>query len=96
MCSFQTSFSSTVKVCVVVYFSTSASSEQMSDFDLVPVDGGDPIHLPPGETVVGRGPFLRVSPPSYIVVPQFVLDYMLLLLNLTHITYSCLFLNYLC
>ncbi|KAE8300646.1 Aprataxin and PNK-like factor [Larimichthys crocea] len=33
----------------------------MSDFDLVPVDGGDPIHLPPGETVVGRGPFLRVN-----------------------------------
>ncbi|XP_022070150.1 aprataxin and PNK-like factor [Acanthochromis polyacanthus] len=33
----------------------------MSDFDLVPVDGGDPVHLPPGETVVGRGPFLGVS-----------------------------------
>ncbi|TKS68776.1 Aprataxin and PNK-like factor [Collichthys lucidus] len=33
----------------------------MSDFDLVPVDGGDPIHLPPGETVVGRGPLLRVN-----------------------------------
>ncbi|KAF3688179.1 Aprataxin and PNK-like factor [Channa argus] len=33
----------------------------MSGFDLVPVDGGDPIHLPPGETVLGRGPFLGVS-----------------------------------
>uniref|UniRef100_A0A8P4JXR6 Aprataxin and PNKP like factor n=1 Tax=Dicentrarchus labrax TaxID=13489 RepID=A0A8P4JXR6_DICLA len=33
----------------------------MSGFDLVPEDGGDPIHLPPGETVLGRGPFLRVS-----------------------------------
>uniref|UniRef100_A0A8P4KFN8 Aprataxin and PNKP like factor n=1 Tax=Dicentrarchus labrax TaxID=13489 RepID=A0A8P4KFN8_DICLA len=31
----------------------------MSGFDLVPEDGGDPIHLPPGETVLGRGPFLR-------------------------------------
>ncbi|XP_028456724.1 aprataxin and PNK-like factor isoform X2 [Perca flavescens] len=35
----------------------------MSGFDLVRVDGGgggggDPIHLPPGETVLGRGPFL--------------------------------------
>lgn len=34
----------------------------MSGFDLVPVEGGKPIHLPPGETVIGRGPFLRVSP----------------------------------
>ncbi|XP_039664333.1 aprataxin and PNK-like factor [Perca fluviatilis] len=36
----------------------------MSGFDLVRVDGGgggDPIHLPPGETVLGRGPFLAVS-----------------------------------
>ncbi|KAM7009712.1 aprataxin and PNK-like factor [Tautogolabrus adspersus] len=33
----------------------------MSGFDLVPVDGGGPIHLPPGETLLGRGPFLRVS-----------------------------------
>ncbi|XP_070837621.1 aprataxin and PNK-like factor [Chaetodon trifascialis] len=33
----------------------------MSRFDLVPVDGGDPIQLPPGETVLGRGPFLGVS-----------------------------------
>ncbi|KAM8772132.1 aprataxin and PNK-like factor isoform 2-T2 [Acanthopagrus schlegelii] len=33
----------------------------MSGFDLVPVDGGDPIHLPPGETVLGRGPLLGVS-----------------------------------
>ncbi|XP_035515570.1 aprataxin and PNK-like factor [Morone saxatilis] len=33
----------------------------MSGFELVPEDGGDPIHLPPGETVLGRGPFLRVS-----------------------------------
>ncbi|XP_044045359.1 aprataxin and PNK-like factor isoform X3 [Siniperca chuatsi] len=32
-------------------------------FDLVPVDGdgGAPIHLPPGETVLGRGPLLAVS-----------------------------------
>ncbi|XP_035855861.1 aprataxin and PNK-like factor [Sander lucioperca] len=36
----------------------------MSGFDLVRVDGGgrgDPIHLPPGETVLGRGPLLAVS-----------------------------------
>ncbi|KAM9857299.1 aprataxin and PNK-like factor [Aulostomus maculatus] len=33
----------------------------MSGFDLIPVGGGDPIHLPPGETVLGRGPFLGVS-----------------------------------
>ncbi|XP_056266210.1 aprataxin and PNK-like factor [Pseudoliparis swirei] len=36
----------------------------MSGFDLVQVDGdggGGPIHLPPGETVLGRGPFLGVS-----------------------------------
>ncbi|XP_028270446.1 aprataxin and PNK-like factor [Parambassis ranga] len=33
----------------------------MSGFDLVPVDGGDPVHLPLGETVLGRGPFLGVS-----------------------------------
>ncbi|KAK2817597.1 hypothetical protein Q5P01_025788 [Channa striata] len=33
----------------------------MFGFDLVPVQGGDPIHLPPGETVLGRGPFLGVS-----------------------------------
>ncbi|KAM9362709.1 aprataxin and PNK-like factor [Symphorus nematophorus] len=33
----------------------------MSDFELVPVDGGDPVRLPPGETVLGRGPLLGVS-----------------------------------
>ncbi|XP_040891364.1 aprataxin and PNK-like factor [Toxotes jaculatrix] len=33
----------------------------MSGFDLVPVDGGTPVHLPPGETVLGRGPFLGVT-----------------------------------
>nr|XP_046232142.1 aprataxin and PNK-like factor isoform X1 [Scatophagus argus] len=33
----------------------------MSGFDLVPVDGGERIHLPPGETVLGRGPLLGVS-----------------------------------
>uniref|UniRef100_A0A3Q0SEC5 Uncharacterized protein n=1 Tax=Amphilophus citrinellus TaxID=61819 RepID=A0A3Q0SEC5_AMPCI len=32
----------------------------MSGFDLVPVDGGGPVHLPPGETLLGRGPFLGV------------------------------------
>uniref|UniRef100_A0A3P8UH92 PNK FHA domain-containing protein n=1 Tax=Cynoglossus semilaevis TaxID=244447 RepID=A0A3P8UH92_CYNSE len=30
----------------------------MSDFDLVPVDGGAAVHLPSGETVLGRGPLL--------------------------------------
>lgn len=34
----------------------------MSGFDLVPVGGGEPIRLPPGETVIGRGPLMRVSP----------------------------------
>uniref|UniRef100_A0A3B4WYN8 PNK FHA domain-containing protein n=1 Tax=Seriola lalandi dorsalis TaxID=1841481 RepID=A0A3B4WYN8_SERLL len=33
----------------------------MSGFDLVPVDGGAPVHLPPGETVLGRGPLLGVN-----------------------------------
>ncbi|XP_049899737.1 aprataxin and PNK-like factor isoform X1 [Epinephelus moara] len=33
----------------------------MSGFDLVPVDGGDPVHLPPGETVLGRGPLLGIT-----------------------------------
>ncbi|XP_077379938.1 aprataxin and PNK-like factor isoform X2 [Festucalex cinctus] len=33
----------------------------MSGFELLPIDGGDAIFLPPGETVLGRGPFLRVS-----------------------------------
>uniref|UniRef100_A0A3Q3X1A0 PNK FHA domain-containing protein n=1 Tax=Mola mola TaxID=94237 RepID=A0A3Q3X1A0_MOLML len=37
----------------------------MSGFDLVPVDGGDPggdpVHLPPGETILGRGPLLGVG-----------------------------------
>ncbi|XP_017161562.1 aprataxin and PNK-like factor isoform X2 [Poecilia reticulata] len=33
----------------------------MSGFGLVPVDGGDLVQLPPGETVLGRGPFLGIS-----------------------------------
>lgn len=33
----------------------------MSGFELIPMHGGDAIQLPPGETVLGRGPFLRVS-----------------------------------
>ncbi|XP_061626124.1 aprataxin and PNK-like factor isoform X2 [Phyllopteryx taeniolatus] len=33
----------------------------MSGFELIPVHGGDAIHLPPGESVVGRGSFLRVN-----------------------------------
>ncbi|XP_019745189.1 aprataxin and PNK-like factor [Hippocampus comes] len=34
----------------------------MSSFELIPMHGGgDAIQLPPGETVLGRGPFLRVS-----------------------------------
>ncbi|XP_061579805.1 aprataxin and PNK-like factor isoform X2 [Cololabis saira] len=33
----------------------------MSGFHLVPVDGGDPVHLPPGETLLGRGSLLGVS-----------------------------------
>ncbi|XP_041642112.1 aprataxin and PNK-like factor isoform X2 [Cheilinus undulatus] len=33
----------------------------MSGFALEPVGGGAPIQLPPGETVLGRGPFLGVS-----------------------------------
>ncbi|KAJ8002178.1 hypothetical protein DPEC_G00177120 [Dallia pectoralis] len=34
---------------------------QMARFDLVPLDGSSPIHLPDGETLLGRGPFLRVT-----------------------------------
>ncbi|XP_036400827.1 aprataxin and PNK-like factor [Megalops cyprinoides] len=33
----------------------------MSRFELEPVDGGSSIPLPPGETVLGRGPFFGVS-----------------------------------
>ncbi|KAM9792207.1 aprataxin and PNK-like factor [Neosynchiropus ocellatus] len=33
----------------------------MSRFDLVPLDGGAPVHLPPGETPLGRGPLLGIS-----------------------------------
>lgn len=33
----------------------------MSGFHLVPVDGGCPLPLPLGETVIGRGSFLGVS-----------------------------------
>uniref|UniRef100_A0A1A8PZC6 Aprataxin and PNKP like factor n=1 Tax=Nothobranchius pienaari TaxID=704102 RepID=A0A1A8PZC6_9TELE len=33
----------------------------MSGFKLVPVEGGDPVHLLPGETVLGRGPLLGIS-----------------------------------
>ncbi|XP_061686440.1 aprataxin and PNK-like factor isoform X2 [Syngnathoides biaculeatus] len=33
----------------------------MSGFELIPLHGGDAIRLPTGESVVGRGPFLRVS-----------------------------------
>ncbi|KAM4750870.1 aprataxin and PNK-like factor isoform 2-T3 [Anableps anableps] len=33
----------------------------MSGLGLVPVDGGDLVQLPPGETVLGRGPFLGIS-----------------------------------
>lgn len=37
----------------------------MSGFHLVPVTGGEPVHLPPGETVLGRGPLLGVSLASF-------------------------------
>ncbi|XP_056136695.1 aprataxin and PNK-like factor [Lampris incognitus] len=33
----------------------------MEGFDLVPLDGGEPVRLPEGETVLGRGPFLGVN-----------------------------------
>ncbi|XP_024123334.1 aprataxin and PNK-like factor [Oryzias melastigma] len=33
----------------------------MSGFLLVPLDGGDPVPVPPGETQLGRGPLLRIS-----------------------------------
>ncbi|XP_058497220.1 aprataxin and PNK-like factor [Solea solea] len=33
----------------------------MFGFHLVPVDGGAPVHVPPGDTVLGRGPLLTVS-----------------------------------
>uniref|UniRef100_A0A3P9JTT9 PBZ-type domain-containing protein n=1 Tax=Oryzias latipes TaxID=8090 RepID=A0A3P9JTT9_ORYLA len=33
----------------------------MSGFLLVPVDGGNPVPVPPGETLLGRGPLLRIS-----------------------------------
>lgn len=34
---------------------------EMSGFHLVPVTGGEQVHLPLGETVLGRGPLLGVS-----------------------------------
>ncbi|XP_023809539.1 aprataxin and PNK-like factor isoform X2 [Oryzias latipes] len=33
----------------------------MSGFLLVPVDGGNPVPVPPGETLLGRGPLLTIS-----------------------------------
>lgn len=42
------------QVCVSSY-------AQMPGFELEQVDGGSPIELPFGETVLGRGPFLGVS-----------------------------------
>ncbi|KAM8842000.1 aprataxin and PNK-like factor [Synchiropus picturatus] len=33
----------------------------MSRFELVPLDGGAPVQLPPGETPLGRGPLLAIS-----------------------------------
>ncbi|XP_040003171.1 aprataxin and PNK-like factor [Xiphias gladius] len=52
------------QLCAVVGFPPAPPvppAVQMSGFDLVPVDGGAPVHLPPGETVLGRGPLLGVS-----------------------------------
>ncbi len=53
----------------------------MSGFDLVPVDGGELIHLPPGETVLGRGPFLGVSPLASLSLvyfdPSFTINYLI-------------------
>lgn len=40
-----------------------SSYAQMPGFELEQVDGGSPIELPYGETVLGRGPFLGVSEP---------------------------------
>lgn len=37
------------------------SNAQMPGFELEQVDGGSPIELPYGETVLGRGAFLGVS-----------------------------------
>jgi len=37
------------------------SSAQMPGFELEQVDGGSPINIPDGDTVLGRGPFLGVS-----------------------------------
>ncbi|KAG7217823.1 hypothetical protein INR49_020872 [Caranx melampygus] len=42
----------------------------MSGFDLVPVDGGAPVHLPPGETVLGRAPLLGVQTPRAAGEPE--------------------------
>ncbi|XP_029386286.1 aprataxin and PNK-like factor [Echeneis naucrates] len=33
----------------------------MSGFDLVPLAGGAPVRLPPGQTVLGRGPLLGIT-----------------------------------
>ncbi|KYO23705.1 aprataxin and PNK-like factor isoform B [Alligator mississippiensis] len=33
----------------------------MSGFQLVPADGGCPVTLPRGETVIGRGPLLGIT-----------------------------------
>uniref|UniRef100_A0A3B3YGZ8 Uncharacterized protein n=1 Tax=Poecilia mexicana TaxID=48701 RepID=A0A3B3YGZ8_9TELE len=44
----------------------------MSGFGLVPVDGGDLVQLPPGETVLGRGPFLgtHINPCFLLLSPN--------------------------
>lgn len=43
------------------YKQVCVSYAQMPGFELEQVDGGSPIELPYGETLLGRGPFLGVS-----------------------------------
>ncbi|XP_068178548.1 aprataxin and PNK-like factor isoform X2 [Antennarius striatus] len=36
-------------------------ADQVSGFELVQLDGGEPVRLPPGDSVLGRGPLLGIS-----------------------------------
>ena len=48
-------------ISVAVAGLTAADPYGMAGYELVRLDGGGRIHLPEGETVLGRGPLLGVS-----------------------------------
>ena len=50
-----------IRIAVAVAGADPADPHSMAGYELVRLDGGGRIHLPEGETVLGRGPFLGVS-----------------------------------